>query len=360
MNGSANALSARFRHRYPAFSLDVDVRLPMRGVTALFGPSGSGKTTLLRLIAGLEKAADGQLTVGDAVWQDAGTFMPPHERPLGYVFQDARLFPHLDVRRNLEYGLQRIPAAARQVSLDEVVELLGIGPLMQRKPERLSGGERQRVAIARALAVSPRLLLLDEPLAALDQARKQEVLPYLERLHDSLEIPVLYVSHAIEEVARLADHLLLLEAGQVVAAGAPAELMARVDLPLAQGNEAGALIEATVSGHDEAYQLTEVTFSGGRLSLARQAAAIGQRVRVRVLARDVSLTLAPQTGTSIINILPARVVSIATTSPGQSVIGLDLGGTAVLARVTHKSVAALGLKPGLDVHAQIKGVAILK
>lgn len=360
MNDSLHKLTARFRHGYPAFSLDVDVRLPMRGVTALFGPSGSGKTTLLRLIAGLEKATVGQLTVGNAVWQDASTFMPPHERPLGYVFQDARLFPHLDVRRNLEYGLRRIPAAARQVSLDEVVELLGIGPLMQRKPERLSGGERQRVAIARALAVSPRLLLLDEPLAALDQARKQEVLPYLERLHDSLEIPVLYVSHAIDEVARLADHLLLLEAGQVVAAGAPAELMARIDLPLARGNEAGALIEATVSGHDENYQLTEVSFSGGRLSLARQAAAIGQRVRVRVLARDVSLTLAPQTGTSIINILPARVVSIASTSPGQSLIGLDLGGTPMLARVTHKSIDALGLQPGLAVHAQIKGVAILK
>jgi molybdate transport system ATP-binding protein len=360
MSDTLNQLSARFRHSYPAFSLDIDVRLPMRGVTALFGPSGSGKTTLLRLIAGLEKAAAGQLTVGDAVWQDASTFMPPHERPLGYVFQDARLFPHLDVRRNLEYGLRRIPAAARQVALDEVVELLGIGPLMQRKPERLSGGERQRVAIARALAVSPRLLLLDEPLAALAQARKPEVLPYLERLHDSLEIPVLYVSHAIDEVARLADHLLLLEAGQVVATGAPAELMARVDLPLAQGNEAGALIEATVSGHDENYQLTEVSFSGGRLSLARQAAAIGQRVRVRVLARDVSLTLAPQTGTSIINILPARIVSIASTSPGQSLIGLDLGGIPVLARVTHKSIDALGLQPGLAVHAQIKGVAILK
>ncbi|MDO8959871.1 MAG: molybdenum ABC transporter ATP-binding protein, partial [Rhodocyclaceae bacterium] len=338
-----NTLSARFSHRYPAFGLAVDVRLPMRGVTALFGPSGSGKTTLLRLIAGLERAADGQLSVGEAIWQDANTFLPPHERPLGYVFQDARLFPHLDVRRNLEYGLRRIPSSARHIAIDEVVELLGIGPLMQRKPDRLSGGERQRVAIARALAVSPRLLLLDEPLAALDLARKQEVLPYLERLHDSLEIPVLYVSHAIDEVARLADHLVLLEAGQVVADGAPAALMTQVDLPLAQGNEAGALIEATVSGHDDTYQLTEVSFAGGRLNLARQAATIGQRVRVRVLARDVSLTLTPQTGTSIINILPARVASIATTSPGQSVIGLDLGGTAVLARVTHKSVDALGL-----------------
>ena len=354
------ALCARFKHSYSGFSLDIDVCLPSRGVTALFGSSGSGKTTLLRLIAGLEKAADGYLALGDAVWQGANNFVPTHARPLGYVFQDACLFPHLDVRRNIEYGLRRIPQPSRRVSLDSVIDLLGITSLMQRMPDRLSGGERQRVAIARALAVSPSLLLMDEPLAALDQARKQEVLPYLERLHDALEIPVLYVSHAIDEVARLADHLLVLDAGRVVAQGSPAELMARIDLPLARGDETGALIEATIASHDDDYQLTNVSFHGGQLSLPRQTAGIGKHVRMRVLARDVSITLAAQTGTSIINILPARVTNIAEAGPSQSLVGLDLGGTPILARITRKSVDALGLKPGLAVYAQIKGVAILK
>jgi len=355
-----NDLNARFRHGYPGFGLEVDVRLPARGVTAIFGPSGSGKTTLLRLIAGLERAAHGHLAVGDVVWQDTDTFVPTHERPLGYVFQDARLFPHLDVRRNLDYGLRRIPASSRRVSLDHVIDLLGIGHLMERKPDRLSGGERQRVAIARALAVSPRLLLLDEPLAALDQARKQEVLPYLERLHDSLEIPVLYVSHAIDEVVRLADHLLVLDAGRVAAQGSIVELMARAELRLSRDDGEGALIEASVAGHDETYQLTTVAFPGGRLTLPRQAREVGQQVRVRVLARDVSITLAAQTGTSIINILPARVTAITPAGASQCVVSLDLGGTALLARITRKSVDALGLKPGVAVHAQIKGVALVK
>lgn len=353
-------LTARFQHSYPGFSLDVDVSLPSRGVTALFGPSGSGKSTLLHLIAGLEKSHNGFMAIDGAVWQDGRNFVPVHERPLGYVFQDVRLFPHLNVQRNIEYGLRRIPASSRRVSLDGVIELLGISSLMQRMPDRLSGGERQRVAIARALAVSPSLLLMDEPLAALDQARKQEVLPYLERLHDTLEIPVLYVSHAIDEVARLADHLVVLDAGKVVAQGSPVDLMAQADLHLARDDETGALIEATVASHDDAYQLTDVAFPGGHLSLPRQTALAGQKVRMRVLARDVSITLAPQTGTSIINILPATVANITEINPSQSLIGLDLGGTQILARVTRKSVDALGLKPGLAVYAQIKGGAILK
>lgn len=355
-----SALVARFKHGYPGFSLDVDVCLPSRGVTALFGPSGSGKSTLLRLIAGLENTPDGYLAIGETVWQGANHFVPTHARPLGYVFQDARLFPHLDVRRNIEYGLHRIPAPSRRVSLDGIIDLLGIASLLQRTPDRLSGGERQRVAIARALAVSPSLLLMDEPLAALDQARKQEVLPYLERLHDALEIPVLYVSHAIDEVAHLADHLLVLDAGRVVAQGSPVELMARTDLPLACGDEAGALIEATVAGHDSVYQLTQVSFPGGKMSLPRHAAGIGQHVRMRVLARDVSITLTAQTGSSIINILPAKVTCITEATPSQSLISLDLGGTSILARITRKSVDALGLAPGLEVYAQIKGVAILR
>ena len=204
---SVDGIRARFRLDYSGFSLDVDLDLPGRGVTALFGPSGSGKTTLLRAIAGLEHAPGGALAVNGDVWQDTVRFVPTHKRSLGYVFQEASLFPHLSVQGNLQYGQKRVPVAQRRVSLDQAIALLDIGHLLDRKPARLSGGERQRIGIARALATSPRLLLMDEPLAALDHARKQEILPYLERLHDELDIPVLYVSHAPDEVARLADHI---------------------------------------------------------------------------------------------------------------------------------------------------------
>jgi len=353
------AIQARFDLRYPGFRLDVDLNLPGRGMSALFGPSGSGKTTLLRLIAGLERADTGHLSVGGKSWQSGATFVPVHDRPIGYVFQDARLFPHLTVRGNLEYGLRRIPSAKQEVSLDDLIELLGIGPLLQRKPDRLSGGEQQRVAIARALAVSPRLLMMDEPLAALDQTLKQEILPYLERLHAILEIPVLYVSHELQEISRLADHLIMLDAGRVLAEGKIASLMTRLDLPLAHSSNAEALIEATVAGHNPAYQLTQVRFSGGLLALPLLDLPVGRPVRIRVPARDVSLTLSPQTGTSIINILPATISGIAESGPSQHVVALDIGGTHILSRLTRKSVEMLGLNPGSPVYAQIKGVAIL-
>jgi molybdate transport system ATP-binding protein len=222
-------IEARFRIDWPGFVLDVDLSLPGRGVTALFGHSGSGKTTLLRCIAGLERAPLGRLAVDGEVWQDASQWLPPHKRPIGYVFQEASLFAHLTVMGNLHYGLKRLRCAPR-ISLDQAIELLGIGHLLDRKPDTLSGGERQRVGIARALAVSPRLLLMDEPLAALDLKRKQEILPYLERLHDELEIPVLYVSHSPDEVTRLADHLVAMEGGRVVAYGPLADTLARLDL----------------------------------------------------------------------------------------------------------------------------------
>jgi molybdate transport system ATP-binding protein len=233
------SIHARFRLPYPAFTLDIDVDLPAGGVTAVFGRSGSGKTTLLRCIAGLEQTLDGSLIVNGETWQDGSYRRPVHQRALGYVFQEARLFPHLSVAANLDFGRRRIAESERRVSLAQVVELLGIAHLLERRPERLSGGERQRVAIARALATSPRLLLMDEPLAALDQARKQEILPYLERLHDELAIPVLYVSHSPDEVARLADHIVLMEDGRAVAQGPLTETLARVDLPLRLGEDVG-------------------------------------------------------------------------------------------------------------------------
>ncbi|MGA7303844.1 MAG: molybdenum ABC transporter ATP-binding protein, partial [Rhodothermales bacterium] len=217
-------IDARFHIERDAFDMDVDLSVPAYGVTALFGPSGCGKTTLLRAIAGLERHSGGFLKVGDSIWQDQDVFLPPHRRPIGYVFQEASLFPHLSVRGNLDYGKKRVPDSERLLPLDQAVALLGIEPLLERKPNSLSGGERQRVAIARALAVSPRLLLMDEPLASLDLQRKQEILPYIESLRRELEIPVIYVSHLPDEVARLADHMVLLEAGRVRASGSVQEL----------------------------------------------------------------------------------------------------------------------------------------
>ncbi|MBT2323373.1 molybdenum ABC transporter ATP-binding protein [Variovorax paradoxus] len=351
---------AQLKVEHPGFSLQVALELPGRGVSALFGPSGCGKTTCLRAIAGLQRAPGAQVTINGEVWQDSELFLAPHRRPLGYVFQETRLFAHLDVRRNLEYGMKRVRPGERRVSLAQAVELLGIGHLLARRPDTLSGGERQRVGIARALATSPKLLLMDEPLASLDLQRKREILPYLERLHAELDIPVIYVSHAPDEVARLADHLVLLDAGRVVASGPAAELMTRLDLPLAHGDTAAAVVAAVVTGYDETYGLTQLAFAGGTLCLPYSGARVGQPVRVRIQARDVSLTLEHQGATSVLNILPATVAELAEDGPAQVMVGLDLGGTRMLARITRKSAELLQLAAGSAVHAQIKGVAIVE
>jgi len=362
-------MKGRFRlARGAGFTLDVDFVAPASGVTGIFGPSGSGKTTLLRCVAGLERAPEALLEVAGEVWQDEarGRFLPTHRRPVGYVFQEAGLFAHLPVRRNLEYGWRRTAAAERRVRFEEAVEWLGLAPLLPRAPAALSGGERQRVAIARALLTSPRLLLMDEPLASLDAAAREEILPYLERLHASLRIPVLYVSHTAAEVLRLADHLLLLAAGRVRAAGPLIEVSTRLDLlPWGPEAELGAVIEARVVGHDDVYDLTYLDFAGGRLSLPRHAAAPGSRQRVRVLARDVSLALERPERTSVLNIFPARIVEIreageaAATASRQPLVKLDAGGATLLAQITRKSLATLELRPGLPVYAVIKGVALL-
>ena len=363
-----NRISATFQRQLGDFSIDVALDLPGRGVTAIFGSSGSGKTTLLRCVAGLERTPRGYLKVNGQVWQDhaTGLFVPVHKRSLGYVFQEASLFDHLNVQRNLDYGLRRVPAAERRVSLGQAIELLGIEKLLQRDPGTLSGGERQRVAIARALATSPRALLMDEPLASLDVQRKAEVLPYLERLHEELDIPVLYVSHAPDEVARLADHLVFLSAGRVLASGPTRELMTRMDLPLAHGDAAAAIIDAVVTHVEPAYHLSHAAFVGGQISLLNPNLLVGQRVRVRVQARDVSLTLQRQEGTSVLNIFAARVTAITSDSPGQVMVCLNAGANHVgqpasqlLARITCKSADALQLQPGSQVYAQVKGVAVL-
>lgn len=355
-----NAIRARFRLERRDFLLDVDLDLPGRGVTALFGPSGSGKTTLLRLIAGLERAEGGELSVNGQVWQDSATFLPTHRRPLGYVFQEASLFSHLNIRRNLEFGMKRVDAAARKVSLDQAINLLGIGHLLERKPASLSGGERQRVGIARALAVSPRILLMDEPLAALDLARKQEILPYLERLHDELEIPVLYVSHAPDEVARLADHIVVMDAGKAVASGPLTETLARLDLPIRLGEDAGVVLDGTVAERDSQWHLARVEFAGGEVWVRDGGHALGHHVRIRILARDVSLALARHDGTSILNILPAVVAAVADDAhPAQALVRMDVGGSPLVARLTRRSANALALAPGQSVYAQIKAVALI-
>lgn len=353
------SIEARFALHYSGFTLDVDLLLPATGITALFGHSGSGKTTLLRAIAGLERVPNGRLIMNGERWQEGSYFLPTHRRPLGYVFQEASLFPHLSVRRNLNYGMRRTPHADR-AHFDPIVELLGITALLDRQPDRLSGGERQRVAIARALLTQPHLILMDEPLAALDLARKEEILPYLEQLHAELQIPLLYVSHAPDEVARLADHLVVLEAGRVLASGSLTETLARLDLPIRLGEDAGVVLDAVVAQRDPHWHLVRVEFSGGGLWARDPGIPIGRSVRIRILARDVSLALTPVTETSIINSLPATVVTIADDAhPALCLVRLDCAGQPLLARLTRRSAAALALAPQVSVWAQIKAVALI-
>lgn len=352
-------IESRFDIHKGDFSLTVDLTIPSQGISALFGPSGCGKTSLLRAIAGLDHYPGARLKVGETSWQDENYFLPPHKRPLGYVFQENGLFTHLDVEQNLQYGMKRVPESKRKVPLQQAIELLDIAHLLKRKPDKLSGGEKQRVAIARAVAVSPRLLLMDEPLAALDMARKQEILPYIESLTQTLNIPLIYVSHATDEVARLADHLVLMEQGAIKTSGPIAELLTRLDLSLSQDENAEALITANVAAHDDEFNLTYVDFEGGRFTVPQKLLSIGQAVRLRVLARDVSLTLEKQSGTSILNIFPATVDQIQARGNAQVTVRLLVGGFPILARITQKSASLLDIQPGRQVYAQVKSVALL-
>jgi molybdate transport system ATP-binding protein len=351
-------IQARFLLDWRRFTLDVDLDLPATGVTVLFGRSGSGKTTLLRCIAGLERAPRGRLRIDDEVWQDGERWVPTHKRPLGYVFQEASLFQHLTVMGNLRYGMRRVPGN-RQASLDQAIDLLGISSLLDRKPDLLSGGERQRVGIARALAVGPRLLLMDEPLASLDSARKGEILHYIERLRDEVKIPIIYVSHAIEEVTRLADTLVLVSDGKVTGVGSVPELAARLDLRNQLGRfEGGAVIDARVVAQDLASGLARLAFDGGELLTTDLDALAGERVRVRIRARDVSIALERPRGISILNCLAGTVAEISGGSGSGADVRIAVGATSIIARVTRHSVQALQLAPGLPVYALVKAVSL--
>jgi molybdate transport system ATP-binding protein len=360
---TSERIVAELRATRGAFQLDVALDIPSQGVTALFGASGSGKTTVLRCLAGLERADRGHVVVGRSAWQDDARriWLSPHERRVGYVFQDAALFPHLSVAQNLEYGARRARHAARQGVRSAALDFLGIEPLLRRGVANLSGGERQRVAIARALSASPELILMDEPLASLDAAAKAGILQHLERLHRELAVPMIYVSHSIEEVARLADWLVWLDAGRVRSSGPAHQVLGGLELGVALGDEAASMIDAVVRRHDADYELTLLDSPWGELWTHRLYSEPGARVRVRIRARDVSLSLDETERSSVLNALPAVVVDAARSAPGEMLVRLGTpqrGLETLFACVTRKSFDELLLREGVRVRARIKGISV--
>lgn len=356
-----SGLQAAFTLQHDGFRLDAQLELPLQGITGVFGPSGCGKTSLLRCIAGLERAQHGQLVVNGECWQDSqrNVFLPAWQRPVGVVFQDARLFPHMTVQRNLAYGMERKSRSQPDMpDLGQITELLGIGHLLDRKPLRLSGGEQQRIAIARALLTHPGLLLMDEPLAALDYQRKAEIMPFLERLHHELSTPVIYVSHSLDEITRLADQLVLMERGRTLAQGPLSEVLTRLDLPLAESGNAGAILDGQVESLDREYHLAGVHTGAGKLLVEDLGYREGQPLRLRINARDVSLSRQRPEHSSILNILPVTIREIDHAQQGHVTVQLEAGGAILLSRLSRKSCDQLGLSVGAGMYAQIKGVAI--
>jgi molybdate transport system ATP-binding protein len=358
-------ICAEFHGSLGGFSLDASFSAPATGVTAIFGPSGCGKTTVARCLAGLQYLGGSFCAVDGEIWQDQKNFRMTHQRPIGYVFQEASLFSHLSVKRNLLYGAPRGAKASRPggIGFDEVIELLGVTGLLERSPHNLSGGERQRVAIGRALLSQPKLLLMDEPLSALDRTTKSEILPFLERLHERLSLPVFYISHDMSEIERLADHLLLMQHGKVVGAGPLHLLQSDPSLPLAASREAAVSLDGTVEAHDAAYGLLTLRVAGGRLQVPAPAAAVDRRQRLRIAASDVSLARAAPQASSILNILPARIVSKSMLGPGEVIVVLALGpdgrGAQLLSRITLRSWDLLGLAEATEIFAQVKGVSLV-
>ena len=351
-------IECKIKLKLNKFVLDANFSIPDKGVTVIFGPSGSGKTTLLRAIAGLEKSQHAHLKIGDVVWQDENTFIPTHKRHIGYVFQDASLFEHLNVQENLDYAIKRSSGADKDF-IDSILNLLDIRALLNRNTLQLSGGERQRVAIARALLIKPKILLMDEPLSALDIKRKKEILPYLDVLHNDLNIPIIYVTHSTDEASRLADHLILLDDGKVIGSGEISTMLTRFDLPISHGKEASSLIDAEVVGRDKEFDLIQLSFPGGEFLVPDNALPIFSKARLIVSARDVSITKQKQEGTSILNIFSAVVDELSPEGRAQIMVRLRISDITLLALITRKSAENLNLKKGEKVFAQIKSVAIL-
>ena len=351
-------IECKIKVQLESFMLDANFSIPDRGITVVFGPSGSGKTTLLRAIAGLEKSDNGFLKIGDSVWQKGEDFLATHKRQIGYVFQDAALFDHLDVKGNLNFVIKRA-IGLKEDFIESIHNLLEIKTLLNRKTTQLSGGERQRVAIARALLTNPKILLLDEPLSALDLKRKNEILPYLDSIHNDLEIPILYVTHSQDEMSRLADHLLLIEDGNIIGSGPVNDMLTRFDMPLSHGGDAVSIIEAEVLKRDSEFNLMHLDFLGGQFIVPDNGFPVQTKVRIRVVARDVSLTKSKQVDTSILNIFPAMVQEIVNEGEAQVMVRLQIKDTILLACITRKSSYKLRLEKGSEVFVQVKSVAIL-
>ena len=357
-----NQITGHFKANRGDFLLDVEFTSPSNGVTALFGPSGSGKTTCLRAIAGLERLPNSYVQVGEEVWQDEskGLFIPTNQREIGYVFQEASLFHHLNVQQNLEFGFNRLAQEKQKIKPREVIELLGISPLLLRPPAALSGGERQRVAIARALLRSPKLLLMDEPLSALDSRLKKDILPYLEQLHRELSIPVIYVSHAPDEVARLADHIVMLDKGQRICSGPIKDIMLTPEYAPLFGDGASTLFEGQVSAQDKQL-ITEVSSDKLTLKITHRDLPLGFPIRSRVYASDVSLCTTKPSHSSILNIFAGRVLRIDKGQQiGELLVTVELiKGQKLLAQISRYSCSRLALEPGSQIWAQVKSVAVL-
>lgn len=358
------SIKIKLTHAYSSFHLDVDLDLPTNGVTTFFGASGAGKSTLLRCIAGLVRADRGYIKIADELWQDEtqSIFLPPHKRELGYVFQEPRLFPHLSVKANLQYGLHRTPEGKRYIKWDDVIEMLDIGRLLSRSPQKLSGGEQQRVAIGRALLANPKLLLMDEPLASLDFSRKQEVLPFIRALHNDINIPVFYVSHSLSEVLQITDNLVLVKEGKTLAKGPIEEVCSSLEVSTYFGDMSGSVIATQIKRHEDEFGLTCLSFSGGEIFVPKQPFEIGSKMRVHLLAKNIGIALQkPQETTSFLNIFEAVVIDVGVPDITRHTVQVKLNvGVPLLASISRKSLFTLRLEPGVKCYALIKAVSITK
>ena len=355
-------LEAKFKIDYPGFNLDVEMRIPSKGVSVVFGPSGSGKTTLLRCLSGLEKPSLGYLKIDGHVWQDEESFIPVQDRKIGLVFQESRLFPHLNIKKNLLYGYQRTFPDERKLQFDEVAQVLNLENLLQRRPEKLSGGERQRVAIGRALLTSPKLLLMDEPLASLDMQLKTEIIPFIKKIEKEFNTPIVYVTHSMNEVLQLVDKMVILKDGKVENIGSVEEVFSDVHMREAVGDEQlGAVLETLVTEHDESFGLTKLDFMGQVLYVPRQHIPVGHSLRVHIHSKDVILsTLSPAGATSVLNVLRAKVKKVGELKPKGYSVDIELdAGRPILATITRKSLSKLNLQPGQPIYAHIKAIKMM-